>query len=175
MLDLRSHRYPPTASRNHYRNQSNLGSNSTQPVRYNIGLVFRPLALSVCLAVLAAFCNAPFVHFHAHATSEHARSAHDGRGLAGHAHPAATPTSSGPELQANSGGGDDAVFLTWLQSTPQAKPVAVVGLQPVAPVLTTAFVVVGSVMLPSPRSHDPPHLSSTSPRSPPDSLPSLGA
>jgi len=135
----------------------------------------RSLALSVCLAVLVAFCDAPFVHFHEQASGEHARSAHGGSGLAGHTHPAATPTSSGPELQANSGGGDDAVFLTWLQSTPQVKPVAVGALQPVAPVLTAAFVVVGSVMLPSPRSHDPPHLSSTSARSPPDSLPSLGA
>jgi hypothetical protein len=124
--------------------------------------------------VVVAFCDAPFVHFHEHADSEHAQSAHDGRGLAGHGHAAVPPTSSGPELQSEPSGEEDAIFLTWLQSRPQAKRV-VIALQPAAPVLSAAFVVVGSVMVPAPRSHDPPRFSSTGPRSPPGSLPSSGA
>ncbi|HWR54000.1 MAG TPA: hypothetical protein VN428_23010 [Bryobacteraceae bacterium] len=139
--------------------------------------MLRTLPIVVCLAVVAAFCDAPFVHFHEHATTEHARSAHDGVGLAGHTHPVSPAGNSaiaGPALQAGRGADDDAVFLTWLQSTPHVKPVVIV-FQQVAPVLTPDFVVVASVMVPATQSHDPPHLSSIRPRSPPFNLPSFCA
>jgi hypothetical protein len=144
------------------------------PLRYNKQFVLRSVALLVCAALVVAFFDAPFVHFHEHATGKHAQSAHDGRGLAGHTHGGVTPTGSGPVLQSDPSGDDDAIFLTWLQSTPQAKPMAI-ALQPAAPVLNAAFVVVGSVVLPSPCSHDPPPFTSVGPRSPPASLPSYGA
>ena len=76
------------------------------------------LALYLCLAVFAAFCDAPFVHFHSDSDTDHARQAHHGTGFGDHTHAAAHATADSDqaamEVMAAEGSDVDAVFLTWL-------------------------------------------------------------
>jgi hypothetical protein len=128
------------------------------------------LAAILCFAVVAAFCDAPFVHFHLDGQTEHAKRAHQGKGFSDHTH--GTHAShdvhhSSAELIAVEGSDEDAVFLTWLQSGPQARPTVVAALPILAALNAPTIVVVASVAVPVPRSHDPPDCPSVRPRSPP--------
>lgn len=127
------------------------------------------LAAILCLAVIAAFCDAPFVHFHLDADTGHAKQAHQGRGFGDHTHrPRASRNHHGPaEFIAAEGGDEDAVFLTWLQSGPEVRPTVVAALPILAALTTPSIVVVASVTVPVPRSHDPPGHPGIPPRSPP--------
>jgi hypothetical protein len=133
------------------------------------------LALQLCLAVFAAFCDAPFVHIHLDGDTDHARQAHQGKGFDDHTHGAhASRTHEGAvELVAAEGSDEDAVFLTWFQSSPQPEPTAVAALPTFTAVIAPSLAAVTSVAVLVPRSHDPPCCPSLRPRSPPpiESLP----
>ena len=127
------------------------------------------LALNLCFAVVAAFCDAPFVHFHLDDHTDHAIQEHQGKGFGDHTHGAhITDFHQGAtDLVAAEGSDEDAVFLTWLQSGPQARPTVVAALPILTASLTPSIVVVASVAVPVPRAHDPPDHPSLRPRSPP--------
>ena len=127
------------------------------------------LSLNLCLAVFAAFCAAPFVHFHLNDTS-HARQTHQGKGFGSHAHGGQTACShnrGAAEVVPADGSDDDAVFLTWVQTGPQTGPVVVAALPVFSVLAAPSFAKVGSATVPVPRSHGPPQRGSGGPRSPP--------
>ena len=127
------------------------------------------LALHLCLAVFAAFCDAPFVHFHMDGGTEHARQAHHGNSLSGHHHHAAAIAGAGSQIRALEGSDDDAVFLACLQAGPETNPIVTIALPVLTALMAPAMAVVISVIAAVPRSHDPPYPPSVRPRSPPPS------
>jgi len=136
----------------------------------NIAFRLKLTATALSLVLLFAVSEAPHVHFHQNAASEHSQEAHQGRNISVHVllilgvdrH-----QSRGVEIEAAPHHDDDAIFLSWLQSGPQGKAPFIVALR------TSPAVAVPDVRsqelasLPSSRSHDPPLCPSTSPRSPP--------
>lgn len=128
------------------------------------------LALHLCLAVFAAFCDAPFVHFHLNSDTDHAKQSHQGKGFGDHTHRrhvARSHDHGALEAASVEGSDEDAVFLTWLQSGPQTKLTVVAALPVLATLMTPFIAVVSSVAVPVPRSHGPPYQPSVRPRSPP--------
>ena len=125
------------------------------------------LALHLCIAVFAAFCDAPFVHLHMDGGTEHARQSHYGNSLGGHRHGASAIPGAGLQIQATEGSDDDAIFLGWLQADPQTKPTVTIALPVFTALVAPSTAVVSSVAAAVPRSHDPPYQPSVRPRSPP--------
>jgi hypothetical protein len=137
------------------------------------------LAARVCIAVLAANSGVPSLHLHTHDGSEHVRVNHRGSPAADHdhGHGAALfqrPIPATAELSARSDAGGDPVYLTGLPTDLRSRPVL-----PALPArlsgVQVAYVPQGSVVLPTPRSHDPPLRSTLGPRSPPLVSSSFGA
>ena len=130
--------------------------------------MFRAAAIPVCLTVLAAFCGAPFEHFHAHDYTEHVNRDHGATSGTRHGHfgIGAEPGQE-PNLDSHAEGGDeDAILLDWFQNIPNPPP-ALVFENVEVPVLPLPAPMPSRVDLPACRSHDPPALQSLKTRAPP--------
>ncbi|MFN3326326.1 MAG: hypothetical protein ACK5AZ_22750 [Bryobacteraceae bacterium] len=122
--------------------------------------------IPVCVAVIGLFCQAPLLHFHRDADTQHARIQHQGW-LAKHGHFGGKPTGAG---WMHDQGDEDAVFLSWLQSAAHAELES-----------TAETVSIRVEPPPAPRveyhppaipcAHDPPPVRQIPPRSPPVSHP----
>jgi len=127
--------------------------------------VRRSVSIQVLLALAPIVFSAPFLHLHLHEDSDHFLEEHSKGSLVTHPHLAVSGDTQNPGF-AVSALGDDAVPLDWFPAGPQPGPslefVAVA--TPVVPVPEPGLF---WMIFPDHRSHDPPPVVSTRPRSPP--------
>lgn len=127
----------------------------------------RLAAIAVCVGLLFALAEQPFSHTHLH-ESVHAKTSHAGIGFKSHTHFGSLHHHDETEFRAepDEHDGDDAVFLNSAQDNPRFAPVVFV-LSEHPDLQNSPDQKPAWESIPSTRSHDPPDICSSSPRSPP--------
>lgn len=128
----------------------------------------RLITLSVILALLLALFRAPF--FHLHAGHEHTADepGHDGLDLAFHTHVESHPSAdhdgeTSVSVPKANGDAQSVDVLLFLQETPPSLPVQVEQVASCSQLIPTGLTIYEF----TPRTHDPPWIHSSIPRSPP--------
>lgn len=124
------------------------------------------MSIQVLLALVPAVFEAPFLHLHGHADTDHFLEANSRQTLVSHPHLSVGGYTHGRGAAIISCEDEDAVSLDWFQGGPQPVPNLEFVLVETAVILVpepTAF----WIEVPTHRSHDPPLAVSLSPRSPP--------